>query len=609
MGKSMSTISTFHKILTGISFISVLAGFVMSIVYASQVLTFGKCDGVSCQSMLFITTTFMKLNRIETSIGWPVATERALSNDVFFPFNQADTTKDRSYRFGHYLECMHTARMVDKTCSPDLTFADYARCLTNRTAVVQALDQCASFPTVGSYFHWPTPEEYLTCLWNNPLLQNSESRRASQNVFRACVERTLWPFFEVPQGIDTPVFMGSFNWGILLVAGFVVMTSFGVYQAGWKEDGAFNKGETEKLWMRLGLVWSGAAFLWNVVFFSVFLAVAFRGSGELMNNGGLPTTSTTTFVTFLVLGAAVLYFFFIVFSHPRRTGRYMAQAVHGKLAKIVPMPEGVSLHDSESRGRLLGATFPRGDKDKYELSGEEVTKYYTPPLLATWADSYFADFCIVLGMAGATGQLSTDRAWNLFTLTLVYRILNMIISRCISDAFMNNLRLSEAINTATRKIFPNTSYGNAGGEKLLASAEEGVVSPYHLNIQVIGLTTQLAAFYLYLALLIMAFDGNFALSDFTLFRSFIIVCFIIPEALRLVIHVFLQMFYNVRENAGGVPWLIYNSFFLIWIWDYVARLIFIGVALYGSADVPGTFEFLKTQTNSMMGTYVSAMTA
>ena len=214
------TNSMLHNGLTGLNIVAVSTGLVMSIVIASSVLGWG-CDEKDCQSMIYITTTFLSTRRIEATLGWPVTTERALSDSVQYPFNSVDSTsKDRAYRFSHFLECMYTARMADKTCSPSLSFPDYSFCLTNTSAVVAGLDQCASFPTVGGqYYHWPTSEEYLGCLWNNPLLQNSESQRASKNVFRACVEKSLWPFFEIPQGIDTTIFMGSYNWGLLLLAG------------------------------------------------------------------------------------------------------------------------------------------------------------------------------------------------------------------------------------------------------------------------------------------------------------------------------------------------------------------------------------------------------
>lgn len=614
----MNTDSVSHKILTGLSIGSVLTGLIMSVVFTARALNW-SCDDGSCQSMLFITTTFQSSRRIEATAGWPVATERALSDAVYFPFSQANAANDRSYRFGHFLECMHAARMVDTRCSPELDFPAYAACLSNTTGVLAGLDQCASFPTAGSYYHWPTPEEYLACLWNNPLLRNSESQRASQNVFRSCVDRSMWPFFEVPLGIDTPVFMGSYNWALLLVVGFVLMTSFGVYQVSYREEGTVSHGETG-WFMRLGLFWAGLALLWNVAYLGVFLAVAFRGSGEFQTHGGLPTTSSTTFVTFLVMGAGVLYFLSVVF-HPSRTGRYMMWTGDGRMGKVIPMPAGRALADQESRGRLLGATFPKAGPDgrvgDYELTVDEVTMYYTPPLLATWADSYFADFCIVMGMAGATGQLSTDRAWNLFTLTLIYRILNMIISRCISDAFMNNLRLDENLNNGKREIVSRPGMFHKFRDDVRsgwrsrnkAATPGGLVAPYHLTVQVVGLSTQLAAFYLYLGLLVLVFDTNFALHDFGVFQAFFVLCFLIPELLRLLLHLFLQLFYDVEGNAGSVPWFLYNSAFFIWIWDYLFRLIFIGIVLLGTSDNAGTLEFLKAQTSTMMGTFVTAMAA
>ena len=608
--------SILHKGLTGLNITSVLTGLIISIVIASNVLGW-NCDEKECQSMVYIVTTFLSTRRIETNYGWPVATERSLSEAVQTPFNVVGGGQDRAYRFGHYLECMYTARMADKTCSPALTYNEYARCLTNTTAIVAVLDQCASFPSVGGYSHWPTPEEYLGCLWNNPLLRNSESRRASQNVFRACVDRSLWPFFEVPQGIDTPVFMGSYNWGLLLLAGFVVMTSFGVYQMSFREEGVVHSGETG-IFMRLGLLWSSIALLWNIAFFAVFLAVAFRGSGEFQRNGGLPTTSSTTFVTFLVLGAAVLYFLNIVVQPARHAYGFWAERTGDGMGmyKIVPGVGKTASSDHENQRLMLSGTLPEVDpmgrkSDNFELSSADVAKYYTPPLMAVWADSYFADFCIVMGIAGATGQLSTDQAWYLATFTFVYRVLNMIISRCMSDAFMNNIRLDDEVNNAKNSIVsrPNMFFKgreNWGkGWKSRTKSKDSAAIPYHLTIRVIGLSTQLAALYLYVGLLYLVFNPNSALNDFAVFRGFFVLSFAVPEALRLLLHVFYQAFSEYADE--GVPWLLYNSAMFIWIWDFVFRLIYACVVIFETNNNPGTLDYLKDQTNALMRDYVAAM--
>lgn len=607
------TNSMLHKGLTGLNIIAVSTGLVMSLVIASSVLGWG-CDEKDCQSMLYITTTFLSTRRIETSLGWPVATERDLTNAVQYPFNSVDSTnKDRSYRFGHFMECMYTARMADKTCAPTLSFPDYSFCLTNTSAVVAGLDQCASFPTVGGlFYHWPTSEEYLGCLWNNPLLQNSESQRASKNVFRACMDKSLWPFFEVPQGIDSPIFLGSYNWGLLLLVGFVVMTSFGVYQMSYKEEGKVRHGETS-YFMRLGLMWSGLSLIWNIAFLGVFLAIAFRGSGEFQKGGGLPTTASTTFVSILVLGAAVLYFLSVVVQPAEKSFRATMTGDGSGVAKVVPRVGNPASPDYENQRLLLSSTLPgvnpSGQKSsEYDLDEQQVANYYTPPLLAVWADSYLADFCIVMGIAGATGQLTTDQAWLLFTFTFVYRVLNMIISRCLSDAFMNNIRLDKSVNDVKNGIVSRPHMFFRDSRHTAPEYNKRTVKAglnYHLNIRVIALTTQLAALYLYVGLLYLVFNSNSALNDFGTFKGFFVTCFVIPEALRLLLHLGYQAFFDSADD--GVPWMLYNSAFLIWLWDYVFRLIYVCVVILETSNNPGTLNFLKTQTNALMRDYVASM--
>jgi hypothetical protein len=226
-------------------------------------------------------------------------------------------------------------------------------------------------------------------------------------------------------------------------------------------------------------------------------------------------------------------------------------------------------------------------------------------MLAIWADSYLADFCIVMGVAGATGQLSTDTAWHLFALTLSYRLLNMIISRCISDAFTNNVRLSDAVNQTKNDIVtrPNTFYRRAKG--YVSNPKHGY--DVHINTKVIGFSTQLAAGFLYACLLALVFNGNTQLNEFTIFKNFFITCFVVPEALRLVIHLYYQVTYG-EEDMNDVPWKLYNSFYVIWLWDVIWRLIWVCVVVLETSNNPGTFDYLRTQTGTLMRDYVVQMT-
>ena len=581
---------------------------IISIVVSSKVLGDGCKEG-ECLSMLYVTTTFLSSRRIETSLGFPVATERDLANVINTPFND-NAGSNRVYRFGHFIDCMYTARMADKLCLPN-SLNDYTTCITN-TSVISGLDNCASFPTVGGYYHWPTSEEYLGCVWNNPALQNSEVRRASQNVFRACMERTLWPFFEIPQGIDSPIVFGSYNWALLLLVGIVVMSSFAVYTCSWIEDGHVKHGEPNA-WMRLGFLSSAVALVWNLIFLVVFLMIAFRNSGDFQKGGGLPTTFSTSYVTVTVMAAASLYFLSVVLQPgARKFVMRHYNNMKSEVAVIEQVPMDTEVHDHENH-MLLRGTFPEVDpatknrSPDYELSADEVVRYYTPPLLAIWSDSYMADFCIFMGIAGATGQLSTDTAWNLFTLILSYRVLGMIISRCISDAFTNNIRLGDETNKAKNDIvtrpamfFRNRQNYAARPGKLAGQAD------VHINTKVIGLSTQLASVFLYMALITLVFNTNSPLTDFAYFKNFFILGFIIPEALRLLVHLYYQVTYG-SQNMNEVPWMLYNSFYLIWLWDISLRIIFVSMIVLETSNTPGTFDFLKTQTSALMRDYIVQM--
>ena len=609
--------SWIHIFFSVVALIATLLAIIVTFLVVNNVLGKGCDVDAGCQSMMFLATTFMSSRRIETSMGFPVATERDLTRTTQLAFNDpASPTRDRAYQFGHFIECMYTARMADRTCNPGLSMNDYAACVQNTTLIVGGLAACATFPSVGGYSHWPTAEEYVACVTNNPLLQNSESRRASQNVFRACVEQTLWPFFEVPQNMDSPVLFGSFNWGMLLLAGIVVLSSFLVYTSSPIETGQVDRGEV-RYFMRLGFASSFVAFAWNAAFFFVFVLAAFRNSGEFQGNGGLPTTFSTSMATILVSGAATLYFLAIVLAPVGRKFVAVARSATGSVAAIEAVPLKTETNDHE-RQSLLQSTLPslapgqhvtydvktrQPNNLKYELTKEQVARMYTPPLLAIWSDSYLADFCFVLGVAGATGQLATDAAYNLFALTFAYRLLNMIISRCMSDAFTNNVRLEDVTNAVKNSIVtrPETWWQRAAGYSRVKNEKD-----VHINTKVIGLSTQLSALCVFIAIFYLVFSDSAPFGDYAIFRNFMILGFIIPELFRLFIHVGYQLCYN-GETMGSVPWVLYNLSYFVWLWDAVARVVVVFVVMVDSSGMPGTFDFLRSQTALVMRDYIRVM--
>ena len=631
--------SSLHLAFTIFHVVATLAAFCISIAVVVYALG-ANCSPDTCKSMIFITSTFFSSRQLETNYGWPVATERSQFGEVI----QYPTDKD-TYAFSHFYECMHTAQMADLVCPPIDSVAVYKECLLNTTNVQTraALAACNVLSATNYVTHWPTSEEYTRCLFNHQVMRNSESLRASQNVFKACVDKTMWPFFENQQTVDSPIPLASFNWAIFVAVSFVITTSFAVYTVSWIEDGHVKQGEPQ-LFMRFGIVWSTIAFFWCLVFFIIFTVVAFNHTTAFEHSGGVPTTISTMFVTLGLLGTCLFYFgseavqsqYWVFWAstfsadapdHYKRAkqqfGEYKEKA-EKHYAKIVKRrvadPKGeeykpILPNDAESNQEsCLSVPLQPASKD-FVISEEDVAKYYTPPLISTWADGYLADGCLFLGFAGATGHLTTDQSWNLFTLITAYRVLNMLICRFMYEAFMNNLSFDQAYNDAKFNIknYPSRtgstlSFNTTPNpyDKHVQELKHGyATNDVHLDIKVLALSAQFSALYIFSAICYIVFDGNYALADFGFFKLFFFVCFIAPETIRIVIHVW----YQIRNTvANDIPWALLNTHFFIWIWDLMFRIIAICILFLGTNhELEGTREYLITHTDMLMGDFLRVL--
>lgn len=594
---------TLHVTLVGLHTICSVAALALSVVFIVYGLG-GTCNPDSCQSMLFITSTFLSSRRVESNVGWPVATERTLFKDPVKQYPLTEGTSYTGYGFTHFYECMYSARMADTTCNFfDLgTFTDYYNCMTNNTAnpVKTALSACNVFPTVSNYSHYMTSEDYITCLNWQPALRNSISTRASRNVFRACLAKSQWPFVEYQLDVDSPSFLGSYNWALFVAIGFAVMTSFAVYSMSWKEDGPVQNGEPS-YFMRLGLFWAWLAWIWNLGLLVICLLIAFRETGSFESNGGLPTTVSTTLVTLGLLASALVYFGSELFTHNQ--WQFLAHAFEGtgfhKVVKHAKMhytrfhdKTEVPLLDPNGGRGELGAIMP-GASRSYVVSDADAAKYYTPPLLSTWADGYIADAIIFLGVAGATQQVTTDQAWNIFVLIGSYRLLNMMIARFMYECFMNNFSLEQSVNDSKFKIKP----------LFMSLGDPDRHRDPHLSIRVMALSTQISAVYLYIAIVYLFFNGNVALSSFDLFSKLTIFGFLIPEGIRIALHVYCQIWY-VKSKASS--WLLLNTHMFVWNWDVSCRLVIICIILLGSdGGAQGTREYLLRQSNTLLRDFLN----
>lgn len=651
--KTVATNSPVHLVITVAHIFATLAAIAISITALVFALGF-MCNNAECKTMAYLTNTYASANALGSQTGWAVATERAQLGDAI----QYPTDSD-SFVFSHYYECMASARLADTLCPATNPLTNYVECLENRTTT--ALKTCNSVSS-RMYTPWPSSEDYLQCLFGFKDMHNSVSLRASRNVFRTCLRKTMWPFFEVQQGIDSDLFLGSFNWLVMLSVGMWVLTSFAVYSVSPFESGSVSNGEPVYL-NRLGWVWACISIVWNVLIMVFLLVLVFRDlTGFEDPNMVVPMTTSTALLCFFVL-MSVVFYFVGEFSDERTTmvGAHVYRTITDrgggkkeivKHAHVTRVPsddeeeaeeDQTSKHSHHSRSNEdpEGDGMPNGARlgnlytprvESFKVTEEDVANYYTPPLLRVWADGLvFADPFIFIGMAGATGHLTTSAAWGLFFGILLYRIMGASIARYLYQCFMNNLCLSDEVNTAYHGIVPNTRrylheahrvalhhydkakrrvLGGENGESHHHNPHEKHVdeSKYgttpHLSIAVMALSTQFSGILMLIVVAFVLYGSESALSEFPLFTAFITVCFFVPEGLRILGHVVLQV---SHPEPNAVPWMMLNFFFGVWVWDVLTRLIFVSIVVVGSGSIPGTRHYLMDNSIALMDTYLTTL--
>ena len=170
----------------------------------------------------------------------------------------------------------------------------------------------------------------------------------------------------------------------------------------------------------------------------------------------------------------------------------------------------------------------------------------------------------------------------------------MMIARFMYECFMNNFSLSETVNQRKFGIRPF----------FLQSGEEAEKDP-HLSTRVMALSTQISAIYLFIAILYLSFNGSALISDFPVFVVFVWLGFVVPEAIRTILHIFCQIW-----NIGGKSssWLILNVHMFVWNWDVAVRVIFISIIMLTTgSDWLATRQYLVTQTNTLLRDFLNNM--
>jgi len=436
----------------------------------------------------------------------------------------------------------------------------------------------------------------------------SKNVRSTINTLRSCLSRIDWPIFENVQGVDSELFLGSYNWPVLCLVGLLIMTSFSVFTASPFEN--IHKTHDEPgIFSKMGLFSSVLSASWNIIYFCVFLGYMFKAGGA----AGLYTVWTAVIII-IFMSVAVFYFLDEVSS-----AWYVGQFVnrrHGETdwedakgdrkyarADCMILPGGKMMSGVQTHVGMYVMN-PKHALDSVSSFPDLYEELYTPPLISTFSDGYFADGLILVGLAGATGQVTTDQAWGLFMGCTLFRMVNMAIARCLYESFLVTPEDTVETNAYKRdmsvwgRAFSNgwdaVSAGNTGTAKITQE-------PY-LDLKVVALAMQIAGVYLLMGTGLLATTDWF--NNVDRFKAFFSLGFIVPEILRLVVHVVCQAFSSNRH----LLWLLLLSHEFLWIWDLSVRLIFITIALWEDSNTIGSRSFLSRQISTSPFSLLSNVT-
>lgn len=547
--------------------------------------------GSDCQ--YFATNTFLSTSVSENNRGWPVVPDSLTASPATKLGNWATTP---------YYGCMQEAGLATEYCN-NATTDQYITCLNANAQTKAALATCTSF-TSQYYFAWPTGDQFVSCLWNSPVLSawtNVQTSRKQRNGFLSCVKSMAFPFFETPLGTDSHVFLGSYNWGVLGVVGLAGMTSFAVFTASPFVEGTVIEGMVG-YYEKLGVLWSIIAFTWNFGLFVITLA--------LMLSVQVVFSTTSFALVWAITGVLCAYFALEIadnwgqwnhgerpdnlnpFDHRKKARedyeRFQAAKTIKEKEEAAERMRQQEERDRQERGAEAHlALLPEQTHATYHIASWNPG-LYASPCLSIWADGYlFTDFALWLAFAGATTQVTTDYVWNVFTIIILYRINNSNMARLLYECFHSD-RDDKGHQVHSYDTFKQKHSG-------FDTDRDNV----HLDLKVVSLSLQIANIILFIALLTVVFEpSQNTTAASNAFVVFIWLGFIVPEAIRLGVHLFCQMTYG---HNHGMVLLLWHQF--IWNWDVIVRVA-VMCAITWSANndsAPyGTFGFIKAKSDFLL---------
>lgn len=377
-------------------------------------------------------------------------------------------------------------------------------------------------------------------------------------------------------------------------------------------------GKTRSGFSRLGYVWLGLPAAMMAVWMGITLAIAFRPSTwPNANVNYYPSTHQTNVV--VVTASMVAFFYFVLeacefidrkFNGYEQASEKMpepaAQVVHLEPARDDHAEwetHGGAYDEREGwankkmgKNRLpgpmrmqravkggLGYLFPIVPHMWAIDSIQSAAEAYVPVLTQTWSDAYLADPLFMLGAVGATLQLTTADAYNIFWCLMYHRIAHAGVARLVYHSYVK----SPVADAETNAARPTGLVGHEGGAAYEALAATRV---FALNLHISGVFALLVFVY------IMC-DTSRVFPEYGILYGLWVAGLMVPECIRFCGHVYLALTRSDEAHKKGTYILIFTQF--LWLWDLVVRMIVMILIFWGDQGQKGSKPFLTNRLYSL----------
>ena len=384
------------------------------------------------------------------------------------------------------------------------------------TADKRAYDECLRAQRPGMWAvvqlcgDNPTAAEFLSCVD-----QGRNFSRGTVNVFLRCARASPWYLHEVPQGVDSAVFMGAYNWPVVLLTGFGIYAGFCVY-VGFPVmltvyALCFARRDEQRWPVYVAYeVGAGLAAVLCLSLLALNMLLVFNQPTVFKSNQ-FPTTSSTAVVTLVASALAVLYFVKqTVAGGGWLTGAGAFSLVSKPVIKVQLLRPAVQ----QQRGRL-GAPFQRVARDSLLLGqrtmrlGPNVASADASPPVEEepnvpyhlYAASSLCDCLLVVGMLGGEQDLQTSLVWSVFWLVLYTRACGLVVAEQVEDLkLLTDEDASSSVKRASEESVKRASEEGSSAKWLLLTctlvAEVALALACAVTLSLGGYTVALTFFIL-----------------------------------------------------------------------------------------------------------------